>query len=131
MVIATGMAGDREEICLEKCARNKISKILADNDGFYAKDEKIDPSGEDKLFSSLPLKSMREVGKSLKTPCRFSYSAGEYVCNLLMYKLLRQYRRIMPVGFIHLPATRQIKSVSHLQKNQLVNDFTQLLLFFN
>lgn len=101
-VICLGLAGNRKKIELEKVAINFIHCDFPDNEGVIHHDELINSNGPSAYFSTLPLEKMREVETPF--PITMSLSAGAYVCNYLMYRLL-DYTKDTSVkaGFIHLP----------------------------
>ena len=101
-VICLGLAHKREAISLEKVAINLIHCDIADNEGVFQKDTVILEKGPVAYFSTLPLESLLEVETPF--PKKLSLSAGAYVCNFVMYRLL-DYLNGTKVkgGFIHLP----------------------------
>lgn len=63
------------------------------------------PGGPDGLFATIPVKEVAAAIRRAGVPAEVSYSAGTYVCNDLMYRmlsLLKQEGRGRG-GFIHLP----------------------------
>lgn len=102
VVICLGLAGNRQAIELEKVAINLIHCDLPDNEGVFQLDKLICPTGPVAFFSSLPVKEMSETKTDF--PVRVSFSAGAYVCNYLMYKVLEYSEgKDIRAGFIHLP----------------------------
>lgn len=107
-IVSLGLAGNRQNIELEKVAINLIHTRGADNEGVSFQDHLIDEQGPVGHFSTLPLKEMREVATPF--PVKMSFSAGTYVCNYLMYRVLQTTEGSQTkAGFIHLP---------HLKENQ-------------
>jgi pyroglutamyl-peptidase len=51
----------------------------------------------------LPLRAIREALLARGIPARLSNSAGTYLCNAAMYRLLGRLPQDVPAGFIHLP----------------------------
>ncbi|MBA2404454.1 MAG: pyroglutamyl-peptidase I [Bdellovibrionales bacterium] len=101
-VICLGLAGNRKKISLEKVAINLIHSEIPDNDGVFRQDESIIPGGPAAYFSTLPVNQMLE----LETPfeVEISFSAGAYVCNYIMYRVLDYLKGTdVKSGFIHLP----------------------------
>ncbi len=105
-VICTGLAGGRSGITPELIAVNLRHARIPDNTGFQPEWEKISPEGEDGLFSTLPI---REIVKALGVAgisADLSKTAGTYVCNEVMYRLLAYCKKEHPgmmAGFIHVP----------------------------
>ena len=107
-VICLGLAGTREQIDLERVAINLIHSNISDNEGVFRQDQPVVLDGPAAYFSTLPIAAMNEV----RTPFQVqqSFSAGAYVCNYLMYKVLHHLKDTqVRSGFIHLP---------HLQENK-------------
>lgn len=108
VVICLGLAENRKKIELEKVAINLIHCNQPDNEGVLLQDRAITPNGTDAYFATLPLKGMREVKGEF--PVEMSLSAGAYVCNYVMYRVLEYSKdKGIKAGFIHLP---------HLGQNQ-------------
>ena len=112
-VICTGLAGGRTAITPEVLAVNLMHARIPDNAGHQPEWEKILPDGEDGLFSTLPVRKMVERLKEEDLPAEISFSAGTFVCNEVMYRLLAFLRETsgeIPAGFIHVPyASEYIK----------------------
>lgn len=96
-------AFNRSELTLERIAINWVDARIPDNDGLVLKTQKIKEESEDGLFTTLPLLKMLESANKVGCPAKISTSAGEYVCNHLIYLYLAENRTI-PGTFIHLPA---------------------------
>lgn len=108
IVIATGLAADRQQISLERVAINCESSSYPDNDGDVAVERKIMTDAEDGIFTSLPLTKIFDAIKELNIPVQISNTAGTYVCNSLMYKMLKQFSKTYKCGFIHIPKEEHI-----------------------
>lgn len=101
-VICLGLAHKRLVICLEKVAINLIHCDIPDNEGVIQKDVAILENGPNAYFSSLPIEAMMEVATEFST--KLSFTAGAYVCNYVMYRLLDYIEGTeVKGGFIHLP----------------------------
>ena len=107
-VICVGQAGGRSCISIEKVAINFIDARIADNEGNQPINTAIIPDGPTAYFSSLPIRAMVENVRENGIPANISYSAGTFVCNEVMYRLLyladKKYHHIKG-GFIHVPYT--------------------------
>ena len=57
------------------------------------------------------LKASHDIG----VPAKRSTSAGEYVCNDVLYKMLHDYPALK-CGFIHLPLNPQFEGVEEMLK---------------
>lgn len=112
VVISLGQAGGRTAISIERVAINVDDARIKDNEGNQPIDEPIDPSGPNALFSSLPIKAITQELKAKNIPAVVSNTAGTFVCNHVMYGVLRHIekeRLDIRAGFIHIPyETRQV-----------------------
>lgn len=111
-VINIGQAGGRTGITPEKYAVNLRSSGSPDSAGRLCTDEKIVPEGPDRLESSFGAEAIaRALGKA-GFPASVSESAGTYVCNDVMYRVLWKLKGTgIPAGFIHLPyCTQQLEN---------------------
>ncbi len=105
-IIMLGVAGTRTKITPEVIAVNIDDARIPDNQGNSPKFQKIDPTGEDGIFSALPVAEMVENMTKEGIPSELSYSAGAYVCNDLFYRtmnFLKLKGLSIPAGFIHVP----------------------------
>ena len=106
VVICLGQAGGRDRITPERVAINLMDTESPDNDGFAPSEEPIDPLGPNALFSNLPNKALVAAAKEQNLPVALSNTAGTFVCNYLLYTLLRLAETQSPplrCGFFHLP----------------------------
>ncbi len=118
-VICLGLAGNRQKICLEKVAINLIHCDIPDNEGIFLKDKPIIAGEDSAYFSTLPLNEMLEVQTSF--PVEMSLSAGAYVCNYVMYRLLDYVKDTnVKAGFIHLPHLKENREVISSSLVQLI-----------
>ncbi len=110
-VISVGQAGGRAEITPERVAINLADARIPDNAGNQPEEEPLVQGGPAAYFTTLPLKEMVKNVQDSGIPCRISYSAGTYVCNSVMYRVLhlaQSKQDSFLAGFIHVPyATEQ------------------------
>ena len=105
-VLCLGEAGGRGLITPERVAINLEDARIPDNAGVQPTDRPVEPGGPDACFSTLPVKRMALAIREAGLPASVSLSAGSFVCNHLMYSLLRFCRKEYPrtlAGFMHLP----------------------------
>lgn len=106
VVVCVGQAGGRSKVTIERVAINIDDAPIADNEGYIPTDEKIQSSGENAYFSTLPIKAIVQNIKEKNIPADVSNSAGTFVCNHIMYQTLH-YSKIsnknFKAGFIHIP----------------------------
>ena len=106
MVINVGQAGGRACVSVEKVAINLAEARIPDNAGDEPHDELLEADGPAAYFSTLQVTKMVQNVKAHDLPCEISYSAGTYVCNSIMYRVLHLASKEYPnmkAGFIHVP----------------------------
>lgn len=110
LVIAVGLAEGRAAVTPERVALNIDDARIPDNDGDAPIDEPIDPDGPAARFTSLPVKAIVSALSEAGVPASLSNTAGTYVCNHVMYELMRELesRPGSRGGFIHVPATPEL-----------------------
>ena len=102
--IAVGQAGGRKGITPELIAVNVQNAGIPDNDGNRPVWRPILAGGPDGLFSRLPVHDMVRAMSEAGISASLSLSAGAYVCNDLMYRVLAATEESgLPFGFIHVP----------------------------
>ena len=103
-VICVGQAGGRDAVSLERVAINVMDASAPDNEGYMPCDEPVMQDGPAAYFATLPLRRIEEAILDKEIPCRISNTAGTYVCNDIMYRLLdRASKEGIRAGFIHVP----------------------------
>jgi len=110
-VICVGQAGGRSVMSIEKVAVNLAEARIPDNENQQPSDESIIKGGPLAYFAKLPVKAIVKSIKGNGIPASVSYTAGTFVCNDIMYRLLHLIATKYPKlkgGFIHVPfATEQ------------------------
>ena len=103
-VISVGQAGGRNAVTPEVIGINLREAAITDNAGRLCKGEPIDAQGPDGIFSTLPVREMAAAIGEKGIQAKLSYSAGAYVCNDVLYTLLRHFEgTAVRAGFIHVP----------------------------
>ena len=111
-VLMVGLAAGSSAIRIERLGVNLCGEI-ADIDGLYP-DGSAQKSGElpiidgerEAFFATYRHGSILESIKNAGIPVKYSFSAGTYICNYLLYSSLAKNNREnsdMKIGFIHLP----------------------------
>ena len=106
IVLCVGQAGGRSNMTVEKIAVNLMDARIPDNRNQQPLDQAIAEDGENAYFAKLPVKAMVKAMKDAGIPASVSYSAGTYVCNDLMYRVLYLIDKKYPSmrgGFVHVP----------------------------
>ena len=77
---------------------------LADNAGLLPQDCPVLPGAPAAYFSTLPVRRMAEAVTQAGEPAAVSYSAGTFVCNDVLFRLLHHFDGTpTQVGFLHVP----------------------------
>ena len=106
IVIAFGLADDRETITPERFAHNLDEATTTDNDEAPGSGEAIDPDGPAAYASSLPVDELVEALRAEGIPAAPSRDAGGFLCNHVFYVLMRPLEQERPSargGFVHVP----------------------------
>ncbi|MBO4627172.1 MAG: hypothetical protein J5645_04295 [Lachnospiraceae bacterium] len=106
-VICVGQNAGCADIRVESTAGNYAHSESEDNDHNLWLYRSIDMSGAPSYRSTLPIEAIVKNLHAADIPAEVSHSAGTFVCNCLMYQLLRASEAdfpTVPCGFIHVPA---------------------------
>jgi pyroglutamyl-peptidase len=106
IVIATGQAGGRPELSVERVAINLTEFDVADNDGARVADAPVVAGGPAAYFAPMPVKPVLAALHAAGVPAHISNSAGTHLCNHVLYllgHLAATERPDLCAGFLHLP----------------------------
>ena len=106
VILSLGQAGGRSAVTVEVIGINYAYAKIEDNARVLKNGEKLFKEGEAAYFSTLPVKEMVESVKKCGFNAEISTSAGAFVCNSLLYTLLKNSKdenRDIKIGFVHLP----------------------------
>lgn len=92
IIICVGQAGGRKGISVEKVAVNFAQTRGYDKEGVI-KNDTIVKRGRTAYFSTLPLQEIVTALREKQIPAELSLSAGSFVCNYIMYHILRIAQR--------------------------------------
>ena len=111
-LLMVGLAAGANAIRVERIGINLCGEIK-DIDGLYANGTENLPqelpvleNAPDAFFATYNEKKILDALKSAEIPAKYSYSAGTYICNYLLYSSLEKRCREnadMRIGFIHVP----------------------------
>jgi pyroglutamyl-peptidase len=104
-VLCLGLWPGEPLLRLERVAVHIADFEIPDNAGFMTRGPVVE-GGAEAYRSTLPLDRIRERLLAAGIPARLSSTAGNFLCNALMYHALRlcaDHRPPRPCGFIHLP----------------------------
>ncbi|AWR99866.1 pyroglutamyl-peptidase I [Metallosphaera hakonensis] len=109
LTLGIGLAPGRAKLTPEKVALNYKYSKEPDNSGTKGKGERIDPAGPDGIFNNLPVEDLVDYLNSKGIPAELSLSAGSYLCNMAMYIIVREAKRLGSFGgFIHVPCHEEL-----------------------
>ncbi len=111
-VLMVGLAGGSDRIRIERVGIN-LCGATKDNLGLYPNgtsdipaERAVSESGENAYFSTYNVKAILQALKEREIPAAYSYSAGTYICNNILYSSLEKMikeKKDMKIGFIHVP----------------------------
>jgi pyroglutamyl-peptidase len=112
VVIATGLANGRASITPERVAVNLASARIDDNAGNRPLARKIVVGGAETRPTGLPVDRIVRAMRAEGVPAQASLSAGTFVCNEVMYRLLARADSLpeLLAGFIHVPCSPALAS---------------------
>lgn len=103
-VLLIGQAGGRSAVTVERIGINVDDAGIPDNAGVKLTDEPILADGPAAYFATIPVKEVVEAIRAEGIPAAVSNSAGTFVCNHLMYRVLAHLDGSDTIaGFIHVP----------------------------
>lgn len=104
VILCVGQAGGRSAITPERIAVNIRDARIGDNQGNQPKGERILPQGPAAYFSTVDVDGMVREMEGAGIAAQASNSAGAFVCNDTLYRLLHRFDGSKTrVGFIHVP----------------------------
>ena len=104
VILCVGQAGGRDAVTPERIAVNMASARIPDNLGNQPVEVPILPGAPDGIFSTVPVAAMADSITAAGLPGKISNTAGTFVCNDTLYRLLHHYAGTsIRAGFIHVP----------------------------
>lgn len=107
VVVATGLAGGRSAISVERVAINVADcGGVPDNEDAEPRAEPVAADGADAYFATLPVREAVAELLDCGIPARVSNTAGTHCCNRALYAAREHAEtldRELPAGFVHLP----------------------------
>lgn len=104
VILCIGQAGGRAAVTPERIGINVRNARIPDNAGNQPMEEPIIPGGPDGIFATVPVVKMVQAIETAGFPGAVSNTAGTFVCNDTLYRLLHHYAGTpVRVGFIHVP----------------------------
>jgi len=103
VVLATGLAGGRAAIGVERIAVNLIDARIPDNAGAQPVDEPSIPGAPPAAFAPLPVNAVAAAIRDAGIPAEGSHTAGTFVCNHVIFTALSAAAPGTRAGFVHVP----------------------------
>lgn len=104
VILCVGQAGGRRAVTPEVVAINLQEAGIPDNAGNQPVNTPVVAQGPAAYFSTVPVREMVKAIASEGIPASLSYSAGAFVCNDVLYRLLHHFNgSATRAGFIHVP----------------------------
>ncbi len=108
VILCIGQAGSRAAVTPERVAINCQDARIPDNMGNQPVDNFILPDGPAAYFATVPVRKMAAAICDAGLPGAVSNTAGTFVCNDTLYRLLHHYAGTATrVGFVHVPFAPQ------------------------
>lgn len=124
VVILTGVAMNRSDLTVERIGINWEDARIPDNAGYMPKSKVIINDAPDGLFTTLNIDTIQKIFNASNCTLKVSTSAGEYVCNELLYRVLHYIRSRNDktlTTFFHLPKAEDYSGI-YLALEKLVSD---------
>ena len=103
VVVAFGLADDRDSITPERFAHNLDEASTTDNDDASGSGAEIDVAGPIAYRSTLPVDDLVAALRAAGFPADVSRDAGGYLCNHVFYLLMHTLKPGRSGGFVHVP----------------------------
>ena len=103
-ILCVGQAGGRATVTPERIAVNICDAKIADNAGNQPSGQRVIDDGPAAYFATLNPELMADAIRNAGIDAVVSNSAGAFVCNDTLYRLLHHYADTpVRVGFVHIP----------------------------
>jgi pyroglutamyl-peptidase len=125
VILCIGQAGGRDAVTPELVGINLRHGSIPDNKGNCPQDDPIIEGGASAYFSDLPVRKIAEAINAAGISSRVSYSAGAYVCNDVLYRVLSRFSGTgTRVGFIHVPYSKDQRKEPSMDISDIVKAIT-------
>lgn len=105
VAVAFGLSAKAQGMTLESTARNRVATDRPDFTGACSSGDCVKADGPAVRPTRLPLRDISVALRKADVPVARSDDAGDYMCNLLFYRLMEHAEAGGPAvaGFIHVP----------------------------
>lgn len=124
-VIMCGLAASSSHIRIERVGIN-LCGAIKDNDGKLPSEfgeRSIVENAPTAFFSTFDFSSVLSSLKSENIPASYSFSAGTYICNLILYSMLYKdsiEKSSRKTGFVHVPNASEFVASSSISLGEIV-----------
>jgi pyroglutamyl-peptidase len=106
-VLMLGVAARRREVCVERQALNRVSRLFPDASGTVGRALAFSAASPLVMRTAAPRTAVLAALRTRGVPSRHSRDAGRYLCNASYFALLEDAARGAPlVLFLHVPLPR-------------------------
>jgi pyroglutamyl-peptidase len=105
VVLIFGLAARRRQLCIETRARNAVSLLFPDANGFRPPHGVIARGSPSSRNGNAPFARLHGAAQSRAVPARLSRDAGRYLCNYAYWRALERGGGSL-VQFVHIPSAR-------------------------
>jgi pyroglutamyl-peptidase len=122
VAVAFGLSARADGIQLESTARNRAAQDRPDVSGACGASPQLTPGGPTAFPTRLPFAQIASALAAARIPLGRSDDAGEYICNLLFYRLMAHAEMHGPAvaGFVHVPLFETLAREPLLQGIKIV-----------
>jgi pyroglutamyl-peptidase len=103
VVVAFGLADERDAVTPERFAHNLDEATTTDNDEAAGSGAEIDVAGPIAYRSTLPVDELVAALRAEGLPADVSRDAGGFLCNHVFYVLMQTLKPGRTGGFVHVP----------------------------
>jgi pyroglutamyl-peptidase len=108
IVLMFGLAGRRRHLSIETRARNAMSQLFPDAEGYCPPGNVIAPKHASAFRGNAPFMHLLAAARDRAVPARLSRDAGAYLCNYIYWRALQNIQGGKPlVQFVHIPPVRR------------------------
>lgn len=112
LALGLGLMIGSSTIHVETTALNRADFDMADGEGVFVRNQRIDNSNVEARTATFPVSEIEQNLLARGIPAKISHHAGTHLCNLVLFHLLGAMPAGTSAGFIHIPLLPE--QVAHL-----------------